>query len=778
MSEKKTDAPEDAGAAEELEAEIIDEAGSKELPPDSGLLGLVLIARFHQIPATPEGLHHQFAPAVKKLGEAPRFGDQELILAARSLGFRAKVRTLAAESLDNAILPALAKGADGEYFIIVQSLSGSGGPSAVAVEATAEEEPGETQYLIHNLSPQPGPQKLTIQELQARWNGEAIMLSPRRSPFFGLHREFNLKWFIPSLIKYRRLFGEVLLASFLIQLFGLVTPLFFQVVMDKVLVHKALTTLDVLAIGFLAASLFEVILNALRNYIFSHTTTRVDVELGARLFNHLTALPLAWFQARQAGQSVARVRELDSLRNFLTSTALTLVIDLGFTFIFFGVMYFYSPILTLVVLASLPFYILLSVFITPILKHRLDKKFQYGAANQSFLVEAVTGVETIKSLALEPQMQKRWENMLASYVTAGFRAQNLGQIAGQVASFIQKLTTLLIIWFGAHQVMEGDLTVGQLVAFNMIAGRVSGPILKLTQLWQDFQQAGISLKRLGDILNTPREPGLDPGRGSLPELRGEVKFEHVRFRYRPDGPTVLEDMNLDIHPGEIIGLVGRSGSGKSTLAKLIQRMYVPEGGRVMVDGVDLALVDTAWLRKSIGVVLQENVLFSGTVRENIALSDPGMPMERVVEAARLAGAHDFILELPEGYDTQVGERGGSLSGGQRQRLAIARVLTGNPRILIFDEATSALDYESERVIQDNMAAICRGRTVFIIAHRLSAVRLANRIFVLDKGRLVEGGTPKALMEQKGFFYNMVMSQNQSPAPRASGRPLNPERKPS
>ncbi|UQZ88092.1 type I secretion system permease/ATPase [Deltaproteobacteria bacterium Smac51] len=733
--------------------------------PDSGLLGLVLIARFHQIPVTPEGLRHQFAPAVKKLGEPSLFGDQELLLAAKSLGFRAKLTDLSQKDLDNAILPALAKSCSGEYFILVQGISGSGEPSAVAIEATAEKEVKDIQYLIHNLGENPGPRKVSAQELRQLWSGEAILLSPRRSPFSGLHREFNLKWFIPSLIKYRRLFGEVLLASFILQLFGLVTPLFFQVVMDKVLVHKALTTLDVLAIGFLAASFFEVILNALRNYLFSHTTTRVDVELGARLFNHLTALPLAWFQARQAGQSVARVRELDSLRNFITSTALTLVIDLGFTFVFFGVMYFYSPTLTLIVLASIPFYVLLSVFITPILKHRLDKKFQYGAANQSFLVEAVTGVETIKSLALEPQMQKRWENMLASYVTAGFRAQNLGQMAGQAASFIQKLTTLLIIWFGAHQVMSGDLTVGQLVAFNMIAGRVSGPILKLTQLWQDFQQAGISLKRLGDILNTPREPGLDPGRGSLPDLKGEVKFEHVRFRYRPDAPAVLEDMNLDINQGEIIGLVGPSGSGKSTLAKLIQRMYVPESGRVLVDGVDLALVDTAWLRKSIGVVLQENFLFSGTVRENIALSDPGLPMERIVQAAKLAGAHDFILELSEGYDTQVGERGGSLSGGQRQRLAIARVLTGDPRILIFDEATSALDYESERIIQDNMTAICRGRTVFIIAHRLSAVRLANRIFVLDKGRIVEGGPPKLLMEQKGFFYKMVMSQNQTVAPR-------------
>ena len=368
------------------------------------------------------------------------------------------------------------------------------------------------------------------------------------------------------------------------------------------------------------------------------------------------------------------------------------------------------------------------------------------------------GVETIKSLAVEPQMQRRWENMLAHYVNAGFRTQNLGQIAGQTAQFIQKTTTLLIIWMGATRVMEGDLTMGQLVAFNMIAGRVSGPILKLTQLWQDFQQAGISLKRLGDILNTPRESAVAADRGSLPDVKGEVRFEHVNFRYRPDAPTVLSDLNITVKPGQVIGLVGRSGSGKSTLTKLVQRLYVPEAGRVLVDGADLALVDTSWLRRNIGVVLQENFLFSGSVRENIALSDPGMTLDRVVKAAQLAGAHDFILELPQGYDTEVGERGGNLSGGQRQRLAIARVLTGNPRILIFDEATSALDYESERIIQENMASICRNRTVFIIAHRLSAVRNAHVIYVLDKGRVVEAGSPMALMAKKGLYYHLVKSQ--------------------
>ena len=731
---------------------------------DSGLLALVLVARFHQIPVTPEGIRHQYAPLPNELGEPAPLGDTELLRAAKDLGFRSRAMKLKVEELDNAVLPLIARARDGSYFILVRKSEDEEKKSAF-IQAGADPDGDDVRkadkepaFLIHRFLPKPGPGNLSPAQLAELWDGDAILMTPRRSPFFGLHREFNLKWFIPSLIKYRKYFSEVLLASLFLQLFGLVTPLFFQVVMDKVLVHKALTTLDVLAIGFLAASVFEVILGALRNYLFSHTTTRVDVELGARLFNHLTALPLAWFQARQAGQSVARVRELDSLRNFITSTALTLVIDLGFTFVYFGVMYYYSPTLTLVVLASIPFYVALSLMITPVLKHRLDKKFQYGAANQSFLVEAVMGVETIKSLAVEPQMQRRWENMLAHYVNAGFRTQNLGQMAGQTAQFIQKTTTLLIIWMGATRVMEGDLTMGQLVAFNMIAGRVSGPILKLTQLWQDFQQAGISLKRLGDILNTPRESGVAADRGSLPDVKGEVRFEHVNFRYRPDAPAVLSDLNITVQPGQIVGLVGRSGSGKSTLTKLVQRLYVPESGRVMVDGVDLALVDTAWLRRNIGVVLQENFLFSGTVRENIALSDPGMSLDRVVKAAQLAGAHEFILELPQGYDTEVGERGGNLSGGQRQRLAIARVLTGNPRILIFDEATSALDYESERIIQNNMASICKGRTVFIIAHRLSAVRNAHVIYVLDKGRVVEAGNPMALMAKKGLYYHLVKSQ--------------------
>lgn len=711
---------------------------------DSGLDCLVALARFHGVPADLKQLAHQFKPAQDPVT------DMDLLRAAQGIGFKTRLLHQKIDKLDNSVLPAIAKTKDGRYILLAKlSLS-----SEDQIE----------KILVHDLS-KSSPETLTTEAFQQIWTGEVILLVRRNNLTHSLKQHFDISWFIPALVKYRKLFGEIILVSFFLQLFALVTPLFFQVVMDKVLVHKGFTTLDVFAFGFLVVAIFEVVLGGLRTYVFSHTTNRVDVELGARLFNHLLALPLAYFEARQVGQSVARVRELESIRNFITGSALTLVIDLTFTFVFFAVMWYYSPTLCFIVLLTIPFYIALSVVITPILRHRLNKKFQYSAENQSFLVESVTGVQTIKSLAVEPQMQRKWEDQLSHYVTASFRAQNLGNISGQIASLINKVTTLAIIWWGAHLVIAGELSVGQLIAFNMLAGRVSGPILKLVQLWQDFQQAGISIKRLGDILNNPREPGFNPNRTTLPQLQGAVNFNNVRFRYRPDGPVVLDNLNLDIKPGEVIGIVGRSGSGKSTLTKLAQRLYVPEGGRVMVDGVDLSVVDTAWLRRNTGVVLQENFLFNRSVRENIALTNPGVPMEVVVQAAKLAGAHEFILDLPEGYDTLVGEQGCNLSGGQRQRIAIARALLNNPRILIFDEATSALDYESERIIQDNMLHICKGRTVFIIAHRLSTVRQCDRIIVLDKGKLVEQGTHDELINTQGYYAKLHAYQNHTPVIR-------------
>jgi subfamily B ATP-binding cassette protein HlyB/CyaB len=355
-------------------------------------------------------------------------------------------------------------------------------------------------------------------------------------------------------------------------------------------------------------------------------------------------------------------------------------------------------------------------------------------------------------------MQRRWEEQLAAYVSASFRVLSLGNVASQMVQLVNKLATAGILYFGARLVIDGSLTVGELVAFNMLAGRVSAPVLRLAQIWQDFHQTRLSIARLGDILNSTPEPALQSAQTALPPVRGDIKFEHVTFRYQIDGPAILQDVSFQVPAGQVIGIVGPSGSGKSTLTKLIQRLYIPESGRISVDGIDLTVIDPAWLRRQIGVVLQENVLFNRSVRENIALADPAIPIERIIAAAELAGAHEFVLKLPKAYDTILDERGSSLSGGQRQRIAIARALVTNPRILILDEATSALDYESERIIQQNMAAIAKGRTVIIIAHRLSTVRRADRIMTIEDGRLVEDGSHDELIGNGGRYASLYRMQ--------------------
>jgi subfamily B ATP-binding cassette protein HlyB/CyaB len=712
---------------------------------DSGLVSLALVAQLHQIAVEVGQLLHQFGQ-----GGRPCTAN-ELLRAAHTLGFDAKLSQGSRAAIDRKTLPAILQSVGGDFFVLAR---------------ITESPQGHLLYLVQRVD-NTHPETLEADQLQKIWAGDIILVSPKNGLSSARQSTFNLRWFVPSLVKYRRLFVEVIVASFFLQLFALVTPLFFQVVMDKVLVHQGFTTLDVLAFGFVVVVFFDAIIGGLRNFLFSHTTNRVDVELGARLFHHLANLPLAYFEARQVGQTVARVRELDTIRNFITGTALTLLIDLSFTFVFFAVLWYYSPMLTWIVLGSLPFYIGLSIFITPMLKQRVDQKFRHGAASQAFLTETVSGMQTVKAQALEPQMQRSWEDKLANYVTSSFRAQNLNNVANQVAGLISKITTLLIIWWGAHLVIAGALTVGQLVAFNMIAGRVTAPILKLVQLWQEFQQAGISLKRLGDILNTPGEHGFSCNRSTPQKLMGALSFQNLCFRYRTDGPRVLEGLDLDVHAGQVVGLVGRSGSGKSTLAKLVQRLYVPETGRLLVDGIDAAMLDTAWLRQNIGVVQQESFLFNRTVRDNIALANPGLPFDSVVQCAKVSGAHEFILQLQQGYDTMIGEQGSNLSGGQRQRIAIARAIISDPRILILDEATSALDYESERIVQENMGAIARGRTVLIVAHRLSTVRHCDKIVVLDKGRIVETGTHEELIALDGYYAMLYGYQSYSPVIRGT-----------
>lgn len=726
-----TNGAEGAGASENAQA-----SAPSSSEAESALLSLAVAAQIAGIPASPETLFRAFPP------QDTLSVSMLLLRAAKKIGFKAKETATTVDRLDRLPRPTL-------LFL-------SGGRTHVLLGAECRE-PGKGRVML--LDPaKKTPYLLDFEALSEQWDGRAIPLV-RRFSVEALNKKFGIGWFLPVVIRFKKHLAEVFVGSFFLQAFGLITPLFSQVIIDKVLVHKGLSTLDILVLGLVIINVFEMILSVTRTYLFSHTTNRVDVILGSKLFRHLLALPLPYFEARTVGVTIARVRELETIRSFITGTALTVVLDLLFTVVFIAVMFFYSPKLTLISLLAMPFFIALSVLVTPVLRERLNRKFACNAESQSYLVEMVTGIQTVKSLAIEPQLNGRWEGVLANYVRASFRAGFLGALASSVAQLIQKSSGLAVLWFGARMVMLGEFTVGQLIAFQMLAGRVTEPILRLATLWQDFQQVRLSIERLGDILNFPAEPDSSPGRSSFGRIQGKVEFENVGFRYRLDGPPVLEDIRLTVEPGSTVGIVGRSGSGKSTLTKLVQRFYVPTVGRLMIDGVDLAQVDPAWLRRQTGVVLQENFLFAGSVRDNIAAVDTAASLDRVIAAAKLAGAHDFILELPEGYDTQVGERGASLSGGQRQRIAIARTLMTDPRILIFDEATSALDYESERIIQKNLRGICRGRTVFIIAHRLSTIRGADVIVVMDRGRIVERGTHDELMDKNGLYRFLDRQQH-------------------
>ncbi len=695
-------------------------------PLDPGLRALSGIAAYYRIGADPNQLRRELA-----LGERAS-DDFDLIRGAQMIGLKARLITGVDERRMRKIpTPAIVRLSNGALFVF-------GGRNAAGLCRLVDP-------VSHAATDVP------LDELTRETDGRVLLVARRMGGAGISPKQFGLRWFLPTLWRYRKPLGHVLAASLFVQIFALTTPLIFQVIVDKVLTHRGYETLFVMIGGLVVVSLFDVVLQYLRAYALSHTTNRIDVELGQRLFAHLLRLPMSYFETRSAGQTVARVRELETIRAFLTGQGLFSAIDLVFTVVFFAVMFAYSVPLTLITLIALPVYVLIGFAVRPPLRDLVNEKFNRGAASQQFLVETVVGVGTIKSAAVEPIMRAQWEEKLAAYVKTSFSATMLGT-GGQLGiQYVSKLTTAAILLFGAKAVIDGELSVGALVAFNMIAAQAVQPILRLSQIWQDFQQVQISIERLGDILNTPPEPA--PMMRLAPQTpRGAIEFRNVSFRYRPGSADVLRNVSLKIAPGETIGVVGPSGSGKSTLTKLVQRLYLPTEGQVFLDGADLSQVDPAWLRSHIGVVLQENLLFNRTIHENIAFSDPAMPRARVIEIARLAGADEFIDKLPEGYDTMVEERGANLSGGQRQRIAIARALATNPGILILDEATSALDYESERIIQRNMRRIVKDRTVIIVAHRLAAVRACDRIVGMADGRIVEIGSHDELMRRPGGLY--------------------------
>ncbi len=568
--------------------------------------------------------------------------------------------------------------------------------------------------------------------------------------------KFGFKWFFNEILTYKQVILEVLLGSFIVQLFGLVTPLFTQVILDKVIVHRSLITLNVLAFAFVAVMVFELLLNFARKYIFLHTACKIDAKLGAKIFNHLFALPFTYFEHRKVGNIITRVRELDQIREFITNKSISVILDLFFSFVFVIMMFLYSPLLTFAALGFIAAISLLYLIITPELRERLEKKFQMGAQSNSYLVESVTGIQTVKSLAIEGSMQRKWEDNLANYISSSFKLSNMSNIAGVLSTMLQKGMTICILYLGVKLVIQNELTIGQLIAFQMFSGQFSAPVLRLVNLWNEFQQCLLGIDRLGDILNSPIE--IQSGQSiTLPKIEGQVKFDKVCFKYTPNAPYAVNNFSYVVKPGMSIGIVGKSGSGKSTVTKLIQRLYIPNEGTIYIDGIDIRQMNPSWLRYNIGVVLQENYLFAGTIRENISTAKPDAPVEAIIEAAKIAGAHEFISEFSEGYETIVGERGSSLSGGQKQRIAIARALITNPKIFIMDEATSALDLESERIILSNMEKITQNRTTFIIAHRLTAVRKCDVILVMDKGNIIEAGNHSELINKNGY-YKFLYSQ--------------------
>jgi subfamily B ATP-binding cassette protein HlyB/CyaB len=695
----------------------------------SGLIALELTAALNRVPMDTRGLMREFNVGEQELSK------EELLRILKHQGFVSKVKRTSFDKLQRYPLPAIAVLKNGEYRTLVNM------------------NPKE-QTLFYFCPQKKQATVASFAEFAEFSSGEFIIARHKQ---LESQVKFGFKWFYAEILKYKRIIAEVLLGSFVVQLFGLITPLFTQVILDKVVVHHSMSTLDVLGVAFLAIMIFELGLNISRNYIFNHTANKIDAKLGSKLFRHLFSLPFIYFESRKVGTIVARVRELDNIRDFITNKSVSVLIDTLFSGVFLGMMLLYSVKLSLIALSFVMVLGILYASVTPEFRTRLQAKFEMGSKSNSYLVETITGVQTVKALAVEGAMHQKWEDNLGTYLSSSFRLTSMVNVANAIASFLQRGMTLSILFFGVKMVIDQELTIGQLIAFQMFANQFSGPVIRLVNLWNEFQQALLGVERLGDILNQPTEVQTSNAI-TLPKLTGLIRLENISFRYGLNTPNVLEGLTLEIPAGTSVGLVGRSGSGKSTITKLIQRLYVAQEGAIYVDDVDIRHLNPAWLRNQIGVVLQENYLFSGTIRENIALPRPDANMDLVIQAAQLAGAHEFIKELPEGYDTQVGERGSTLSGGQRQRIAIARALITNPRILIFDEATSALDYESERIIQENLAKIKQGRTVIIIAHRLSAVRDCECIFAFDRGKLIESGSHEVLMTQKGYYHSLVSQQ--------------------
>ncbi len=570
---------------------------------------------------------------------------------------------------------------------------------------------------------------------------------------------FNLNWFWPAIQKYKVVLIQVLIASFVVQLFTLGNPLLIQVIIDKVISQRSLDTLQVLGVALLFVTLIEGILGSLRTFLFAETTNRIDQKLGSEVIDHLLRLPLNYFDKRPVGELGSRVDELEKIREFLTGQALSTILDAIFSVIYIVVMFIYSSLLTLIALIVVPIQIAITLLGAPLFRRQFRQAAEENAKTKSHLVEVLTSIQTVKSQNIETISRWKWQKLYSKYIARTFERTISGTTIGQISQVLQKISQLLVLWVGATLVLKGQLTLGQLIAFRIISSYVTQPLLRLSTIWQNIQELRVSFERLGDVIDTPQESNeLDKQQISMPPVKGNVGFEDVTFSFDKTKSNVLDKVSFEIDKGQFIGIVGESGSGKSTLMKLLSRLYSPNQGKIKIDGYDIDKVELYSLRRQIGIVPQEPILFSGTVMENIALTQSEATNDEIIKAAKLAEAHEFIMNLPNGYSTNVGERGTALSGGQRQRIAIARTLLNKPQILILDEATSALDYNTEKKLCDNLIDNLRDNTVFFITHRLATIKNSDQIIVMHNGKLDEMGSYKKLMSNKGRYFALESQQ--------------------
>ncbi|MEG4417171.1 peptidase domain-containing ABC transporter [Microcoleus sp. LAD1_D5] len=657
---------------------------------------------------------------------------------AQSIGLTPQLAQVPAEAINRIKAPVMIKWQDS--FAIIYSI---------------------TEQELVLATPEQGLMRKRIPQFKEIWGeqGEVLLL---QAPQVEQKEQFSFWWFVPALMEHKTVFFEVLLASFFVQLFGLANPLISQIIIDKVLGQRSIDTLDILGAFLLGVALFEGLLNGLRTFLFIDTSNRIDVKLSAEVIDHLLRLPQNYFDNRRVGDLVYKFSMMGQIREFMTSTALTVVLDAVFSVVYVAVMLSYSVQLTFVSLAVVPILGLMIVLINPLVLRLIKQRNMRFADSQSYLVEVVSGIQTVKAQNIELKSRWEWSSRYAKYITASFKTIITGTTAGTISGFLNQVGNLAQLWVGAYLVLGNEITLGQLIAFRIISGNVTGSLLRFVSVWQSFQEVSMSIDMLKDVVDTPTETS-DEDRSNipLPAIQGQVTYEEVSFRFLESGALQLANVNLEFPAGSFVGIVGGSGSGKSTAMKLLQRLYPPLSGRIFIDGYDIAKVELYSLRSQLGVVLQDTLLFNCSVQENIALSNPDASTDEIVRAAKLAVAHDFIMGLPAGYNTIVGERGSSLSGGQRQRLAIARTILQNPKLLILDEATSALDYHSERQVCNNLAEAFAGRTVFFITHRLTTIQNADVIIMMDQGSVVERGTHKELMALKGRYYCLFQQQESS-----------------